>query len=150
MIASSLAGCNASHDPKPDTISDADVLMQANGYWEWESSGGFRWQRTPASVGFSRQLVFKSDGKVHIYHNRQPELQAAYQLSTGVHGNCQPPQPQPVAVPMVRYTAETQFPNSDLRTYGIALSAIDTTLYIAGLGLCVDIGAAERYRWRSK
>ncbi|OGX85912.1 hypothetical protein BEN48_13945 [Hymenobacter glacialis] len=123
--------------------------MKATGYWEWESSTTRGARLTPASVGFSRQLVFKSDGKVHIYHNRQPELQAVYRLSQEVDA-CQPPQPQPVAVPMVRYTAEAQFPNSDLRRYGIALAAADTTLYVDGVGLCTDTGAAERYRWRSK
>ncbi len=51
---------------------------------------------------------------------------------------------------MIEYMAEPQFSNNGLRTYGIALSATDTTLYIAGVGLCADIGAIERYYWRNK
>ncbi|WP_035562799.1 hypothetical protein [Hymenobacter sp. IS2118] len=145
-----ISACSTTPDPSPVILADTDVLMKANGYWEWQSSSGFRWQQTPASVGFSRQLVFKSDGKVHIYHNHQPELQAVYRLSTGVNNNCQPPQPQPVAVPMIEYTAEPQFLNNGLRTYGISVSANDSMLYITNTALCADGGAAELYHWRKK
>lgn len=140
-------GCKSNHEPQPSAeLADTDVLMHAQGYWEWERSASFRSTITPASLGFSRQLIFKKNGFVHIYHNRQPALQPAYQLSNGVLTYCAP-QPQPIAVTLVRYTAEPQVPNNDLRSYLIRLSPTDTTLNLVGEAACVDGGAYESYRW---
>ena len=149
LLLTSLAitgGCKSKTDPKPAQISDRDVLMQADGHWEWESSARMMSQLTPASIGFSRQLIFKPDGLVHIYHNRQPFIQPVYQLSYGVLSQCGA-SPQPISVPFVRYAAEPQIPNNDLRTYSIRLSPTDTTLYITGESACIDGGAYETYRW---
>ena len=50
------------NDPKPAQIADMDILIHSTGYWEWQSSISPTNQLTPASVGFSRELVFKGDG----------------------------------------------------------------------------------------
>ena len=82
-------GCKSKTEPQPSAeLADTDALMHAQGYWEWERSADFSSTVTPASLGFSRQLIFKNDGLVHIYHNRQPALQPAYQLSNGVLPRC--------------------------------------------------------------
>lgn len=135
-------GCLFKHDTQP-AISNEDILMQSNGYWQWESSGTRGTQLTPTSVGFSRELIFENDGLVHIFHNRQPAVQPAYQLSSGVLSQCN----QQTAVPLVRYTAEPKIPNNDLRTYSIRLSSTDTTLSITGAAACTDAGYNELYRW---
>ena len=142
-----VGSCNSKMESKPTQLSDWDVLLQANGYWEWEGSTTLGKTLTPTSVGFGRELIFKCDGLVHIYHNQQPALQPTYQLSAGVLSRCGI-QPQPIAVPLVRYTAESQIPNNDLRTYLIRLSPTDTTLSITGELACVDGGYYETYRWR--
>ena len=143
LLALVLGGsCRSKHDPQP-AISDADVLMQSNGYWQWESSVTLGAQLTPTGVGFSRELIFKNDGLVHIFHNHQPAIQPAYQLSSGVLSQCN----QHIAVSLVRYAAEPQIPNNELRTYRINLSPTDTTLSITGAAACVDGGYYEMYRW---
>lgn len=144
LLVSLLAAgsCKSKSDPQP-TIGDADVLMQANGYWEWVKGASLGGLLTPASVGFSRELIFKNDGFVHIFHNRQAAIQPIYQLSTSVLSQCG----QQIAVPLVRYAAEPQIPNNDLRVYSIRLSPTDTTLSITGELACVDGGSYETYRW---
>ena len=139
-------GCKSKPDPQP-IIADSDVLMQASGYWEWINSASMGGLRTPASIGFGRELVFKRDGLVHIYHNRQPFIQPAYLLSYGILSQCGA-SPQPISVPLVRYAAEPQIPNNDLRTYSIRLTPTDTTLSITGESACIDGGSYETYRWR--
>ena len=140
------AGCKSTTDPTPKQFGDADVLMRAHGYWEWESSVGLNSRLTPAVVGFSRQLTFQQDSLVHIYHNRQPFGQPPFHLSYGVLNRCGTAQ---ILFPLVRYKAESQVPNTDLRTYSIRL-ATDTTLLIAGETACVDGGLYETYRWHRK
>lgn len=137
-----VGSCKSKSDPQP-TIADTDVLMHANGYWAWESSTTLGGQITPASVGFSRELIFKSDSLVHIFHNLQATAQPTYQLSTGVLSSCG----QTIAVPLVRYVAEPQIPNNELRSYFIRLSPTDTMLSITGAAACLDGGYYELYRW---
>ena len=148
LLLSLLAAgsCKSKTDPKPAQLSDMDVLLKSNGYWQWEGSATLGSTLTPTSVGFSRELIFKGDGLVHIYHNRQPAIRPAYQLSNGVLSQCGT-NPQPIAVPLVRYAAEPQIPNNELRTYSIRLSPTDTTLDITGESACVDGGYYETYRW---
>lgn len=147
MLISLLAvvSCKSKSDPQP-AIADTDILMQSTGYWEWVSSITLGAQLTPASIGFSRELIFKNDGLLHIYHNRQPFIQPPYELSTGTLTQCGA-SPQPIILQLVRYTAEPQIPNNELRTYSIRLSPTDTTLSITGAAACMDAGYYEMYRW---
>ena len=144
-----VGSCNSDDAPKPEalTIADMDTLIQAHGYWEWESSVSMGSQLTPGSLGFTRQLIFKRDSLVHIYHNKQPFARPGYGLSRGLLSRCGQ---QQVAVPLVRYTAEPQIPNNDLRTYLIRVSSTDTTLNITGEAACVDGGYYEKYRWHRR
>ena len=144
LLVSLLAvgSCKSKSDPQP-TIADTDVLMQASGYWEWESSVSLGGRLTPASVGFSRELIFKSYGLVHIFHNHQAAIRPTYQLSTGVLSQCG----QQTTVPLVRYAAEPQIPNNELRTYLIRLTPTDTILSINGVLACTNGGSYETYRW---
>lgn len=107
VIMLAVGSCKSKSDPQP-AIADTDVLMQANGYWQWENSKTRGGQLTPASVGFSRELIFKNDGRVHIFHNRQATIQPAYRLSIGVLNLCG----QQIAAPLVNYAAEPQIPNN--------------------------------------
>ena len=103
-------------------------------------------QLTAASVGFSRELIFKTDGLVHIYHNQQPAMQPVYKLSLDVLSQCgtQPPQ---LRINLVHYTVEPQIPSNELHEYIIRLSPTDTILSIKGELACVDKGYYETYRW---
>ena len=123
-----------------------DMLLHSTGYWEWQSSASTASKLTPASVGFSRELIFKSDRLVHIYHDRQPFIQPAYIYSFGTLNQCTT-QPQPPSVILLRYIAEPQIPNNELREYVIRFSPNDTTLSINGEFACVDRGYYESYRW---
>ena len=151
LVLSLLAvgSCTSTTDPRPAerVTTDRDVLMQAQGYWEWESSISMGGSLTPTIVGFTRQLLFKSDSLVHIYHNQQLFARPGYSLSRGVLSRCGQPQ---IAVPMVRYVAEPQIPNNDLRTYLIRISPTDTTLSVIGEAACVDGGYYEQYRWHHR
>ena len=123
-----------------------DMLLQSTGYWAWQSSTGMSRQLTPASVGFSRELIFKTDGLVHINHNRQPAMQPVYKLSLDVLSQCGT-QPPPLGINLVHYTAEPQIPSDELHEYIIRLSPTDTILSIKGELACVDKGYYETYRW---
>jgi len=144
-----IGSCAVNNDPEPTglTMADMDVLVKAHGYWEWESSISMGGSLTPTAVGFTRQLVFKSDSLVHIYHNQQLFARPGYGLSQGVLSRCGQPR---LAVPLVRYMAEPQIPNNDLRTYLIRVSPTDTTLSITGEAACVDGGYYEQYRWHRR
>jgi len=144
-----VGGCKSKPqaDPEPAQLGDMDMLLHSTGYWEWQNSASMTSQLTPASVGFSRELIFKSDGLVHIYHNRQPAMQPVYKFSFGVLSQCGT-QPQPPNVILLYYTAEPQIPNNELREYLIHLSPNDTTLSINGELACVNRGYYETYRWR--
>ena len=102
-----ISSCTSNNDPKPpeSTTTNLDVLVKAHGYWEWKSSISMGSSLTPITVGFTRQLVFKSDSLVHIYHNQQLFAQPRYGLGAGLLSRCGQPQ---IAVPLVRYTAEAQ------------------------------------------
>ena len=93
-----------------------DMLLQSTGYWAWQSSTGMSRQLTPASVGFSRELIYKTDGLVHIYHNQQPAMQPVYKLSLDVLSQCGT-QPPPLGINLVHYTAEPQIPSDELHEY---------------------------------
>ena len=144
-----VSSCTSNNEPKPpeSSTADLDVLVKTHGYWEWESSVSMGSSLKPSTIGFTRQLVFKSDSLVHIYHNQQLFAQPRYDLSAGLLSRCGQPQ---ITVPLVRYTAEAQLPNNDLRTYLIQASPTDTTLSITGEAACVDGGYYENYRWHHR
>ncbi|GAB3580069.1 hypothetical protein [Hymenobacter daeguensis] len=132
--------------PKPAVVpltGGNDELARAHGYWEWLQNVRMSGTITPTETGFTRQLIFKADGHLDIYHNRQLVLKPSFALRTGLTHICV----SPVAQPLVEYTAEPQVPNDPLRRYRLNFSATDTTLTITGESNCVDGGAVEYYRW---
>lgn len=148
-------GCKSKKDPTPDPValittepfdSESDILSRSHGYWEWLRSFSVNGTITPTSVGFTRQLVFKGDGRVYINHNQQFAIQRAYVLSTSVPTRCGAQSPQS----LIKYGAEPQIKNDSLRLYRVAKSLTDTTLSIIGETACVDGGMYESYRWHRR
>ena len=83
-----------------------DALALEPGHWEWEKTAvGFNPLQTPTTVGFTRQLVFGSDGRVQIQHNRKSVKAATYTLSMGTLAGCGDAQP---AVPIIAYDADAE------------------------------------------
>ena len=146
-------GCKSKTEPQPDPAplattepfdTESDVFSRSHGYWEWINSTLLIGQITPTSVGFTRQLVFKGDSIVYIFHNQKLEMQPTYHLHAGPTRCSQPNRP------LVDFNAEPKLLNSYVRTYDITRTAADTTLRIMGEAICLDAGAIERYKWHRR
>ena len=138
----SAAGCQRRGDNVQPRSYDA--LALETGHWEWESTGYFRQQRTPATEGYTRQLVFGSDGSVLIQHDSKLNKKRPYTLSMGPLASCGTSQ---TAVPIITYETDSDLPNNDRKTYTITKSPTGQSLTLVGEGACVDAGAFESYRW---
>ncbi|MBC8084496.1 MAG: hypothetical protein H7Z21_14960 [Hymenobacter sp.] len=140
----SLTACK----PDEDSLSPAgyDTLAQDIGYWEWQSNQTRGSLLTPATVGFSRQLLFDTNNQLTIYHDGQVYSQVPFQLSVGLRPSCGSPQS---AVPLVLYTAEPQIWNDDLKTYWVEVTPTGQTLHLEGAAACVDAGQHEAYVWHA-
>ncbi|MGI4864877.1 MAG: hypothetical protein ACRYFZ_13215 [Janthinobacterium lividum] len=121
-----------------------DALALETGHWEWESTGYFRQQHTPATEGYTRQLVFSSDGNVLIQHDGKLNKKRPYTLSMGTLPSCGASQ---TVLPIITYETDSDLPNNDRKTYTITKSPTSQSLALAGEGACVDAGAYETYRW---
>lgn len=133
-------GCKHDADVRP---SEYDVLAQATGHWEWESTGYQSGLRTPASVGFTRQVIFGAGGQLTVRRGGQADYRASYRLSrgpscAGLPGN---------DVPLVVFPNEKDLPNNDEKSYSIAQQNGRQDLYLVGVGACFDGGAFETYHW---
>ena len=138
----SAAGCQRrGDDVQPNNY---DALALETGHWEWESTSYFRQQRTPATEGYTRQLVFTADGNVLIQHDHKLNKKRAYTLSMGPLPSCGTPQ---AAVPIITYETDSDLPNNDRKTYSIIKSPTGQSLTLVGEAACVDGGAYEAYRW---
>ena len=136
----SAAGCQRTGDEVQPRSYDA--LALETGHWEWESTGRQGGLQTPATVGFTRQLVFGADGQVLIQHDGKLNKKPAYTLSMGLA--CAQPQ---VSVPRIAFETDSDVPNSNDKTYTITKSSTGQTLTLAGIAVCVDAGATELYHW---
>ncbi|MFD1467213.1 hypothetical protein ACFQ48_03175 [Hymenobacter caeli] len=133
-------GCKHDTDTAPVGY---DTLAGATGHWEWDRSiYGFASPRTPASVGFTRQLVFAADGQLAVKRNGQNYYQTGYQRSVGTGGPCASPN-----APVVTFTSENGLPNSDAKAYGVEQQNGQRTLYLNGAATCLDGDAYETYHW---
>jgi hypothetical protein len=131
--------CQTDADVRPASY---DALALATGHWEWESSAYQGGLQTPASLGFTRQVVFGPTGQLTVHRRGQADYRTTYQLSMGV------PQPCGAApVPLVTYTSEPDLANTDAKLYTLTQRASQQVLIIAGEALCLDGGAVETYRW---
>ncbi len=137
----SATGCHSIGDEVQPRHYDA--LALETGHWEWDASTlGWTGKRTPASMGFTRQLVFSADGYVLIQHNGKLNKQTSYQLSMGNLSKCSTQQ-----VPIIAYKTDSDVPNNDRKTYSISKTDTGQQLSLVGEDACVDGGAYETYHW---
>lgn len=143
-------GCKSKTEPQPEQPvgaatepfdSESDILSRSHGYWEWVSSTGLAFRATPASVGYTRQLLFKSDSVLYVSHNQQLEIHPFYHLHAG------PSHCSSTSLPLVDFDAEPQIRNNRVRDYKIYRTPTDTTLRLIGEWTCVDGGNIETYKW---
>jgi hypothetical protein len=137
----SVTGCQSIGDEVQPRNYDA--LALETGHWEWDASTlGWAGRRTPASMGFTRQLVFSADGKVLIQHDGKLNKRTSYQLSMGDLQKCSIKQ-----VPIITFETDSDVPNNDRKTYSITKSIEGQQLTLVGEDACVDGGAYETYHW---
>jgi glucose/arabinose dehydrogenase len=138
----SATGCQREGDEVQP--SGYDALALETGHWEWESTAYRAGRRTPATEGFTRQLVFGADKQLIIQHGKRFNKKITYALSMGTLANC------PAAtstVPIIRYETDSDLPNNDRKTYNIIQTATSQSLVLIGEDACIDAGATETYRW---
>lgn len=137
----SVTGCQSIGDEVQPRNYDA--LALETGHWEWDASVlGWSGRRTPAIMGFTRQLVFSADGKVLIQHDGKLNKRTSYQLSMGDLVKCSTKQ-----VPIITFETDSDLPNNDRKTYSITKSIEGQQLTLIGEDACVDGGAYETYHW---
>ena len=138
------SGCqHKDTDPQP---ANYDELALDTGHWEWDRSTlGWAGNRTPATEGYSRQLVFGTGGQLLLRRSGQANYRTPYQLSMGVLPRCGFGQQR---FPIITYsTNEETLPNDDRKTYSIEQQNGQQMLRIDGESACVDGGAYEMYHW---
>jgi len=138
-----LAGCQRDGDIQP---AHYDELALATGHWEWDRSTlGWAGNRSPATEGYTRQLVFEPGGQLLLRRSGQADYRTSYQLSMGPLPRCGYGQAN---FPLMTYaTNEEKLPNNDLKTYTITQQNGQQLLSITGEAACVDGGAYETYHW---
>jgi hypothetical protein len=137
----SVTGCQSIGDEVQPRNYDA--LALETGHWEWDATVlGWAGRRTPATMGFTRQLVFSADGKVLIQHDGKLNKRTSYQLSMGDLQKCSIKQ-----VPIITFETDSDLPNNDRKTYSITKSIEGQQLTLIGEYACVDGGAYETYHW---
>jgi hypothetical protein len=136
----SVTGCQSIGDEVQPRNYDA--LALENGHWEWEKTIiGFSPVQTPVTVGFTRQLVFESDGHVSIQHNRKRAKTPGYTLSMGTLAGCGAAQP---AVPIIAYDNDPEVKTGmggNRKAYTVSKSGVDQYLFLTYDYACVDGGA---------
>ncbi|TPG65895.1 hypothetical protein [Hymenobacter nivis] len=134
-------GCKHDTDAEPTSTSTSyDVLAKGAGHWEWDSSAfGFAGTRTPATVGFTRQLVFGEGNVLNVKRNGKQYYQTSYQLSTRTSATA--------SEPLVTYVNETDLYNNDVKAYTLSQQNGRQTLVLMGEQVPVDGGAFETYHW---
>lgn len=132
-------GCHTDADIRP---AHYDALALATGHWEWDNSAYQGGLRTPATLGFSRQVVFGADGWLVVSRSGRNDYRTTYQFSMGT--------PQPCGgapVPLVSYASEPELGNNTVKLYTLSQEAGRPVLTIVGEAMCVDGGAMETYHW---
>ena len=136
-----ITGCKHDADVQPASTSTSyDVLAKGSGHWEWDSSAfGFAGARTPATTGFTRQLVFGAGNVLNVKRNGQQYYQTSYQLSTRTSATA--------SEPLITYTNEADLYNNDVKVYTLGQQNGRQTLILMGEQVPVDGGAFETYHW---
>ncbi|QKG56940.1 hypothetical protein GKZ68_10050 [Hymenobacter sp. BRD128] len=144
LLSAALAtGCQREADIRP---SSYDELALDTGHWEWDvSTLGWAGNRTPATEGYTRQLVFGAGGQLLLRRSGQGDVRTSYQLSMGQLPRCGTNQAN---FPIVTYsTGEEKLPNNERKTYTISQQNGLQVLHITGEDACFDGGAYETYHW---
>jgi hypothetical protein len=139
FVLLAVSGCQQEDEIQPISY---DALALGTGHWEWESTAYMGGKRTPATQGFTRQLLFGANGQLSIYHSNRLNKQTAYVLSMGT--TCSPSQPP---VPIITYETDSDVPNNDRKSYTIIKTATGQSLSLVGEAACADAGAYETYHW---
>lgn len=134
-VALFLAGCQRDADEvRP---RDYDILALDTGHWEWERTSYFGPQYTPATEGYSRQLVFKATNQLAVRRSSQSDLSVGYRLAVG-----------PGGLPTITYhTGEDKLGNNDVKYYSISQQNGQQILQLVGEGAAYDAGGYEQYHW---
>lgn len=135
-----LNSCKTDTDLRP---ANYDELAMATGHWEWDRSVlGFTYAKTPASLGYSRQLTFGPDHHLLLRRKGQADYATTYQLMTYT------PPGGTKSLPALRFdTAETELPTSSLRYYDLSQQNGQQTLTLVGERAALDADAIETYHW---
>lgn len=147
LLAISLAlvvtGCQTDADVRP---ANYDELAMATGHWEWDvSTLGWAGNRTPATEGYTRQLVFGHSNQLVLRRSGQPDYTTSYQLSMGPLPSCGT---GTRSFPIVTFsTGESRLPTNERKTYTISQEHERQVLRLDGELACVDGGAYETYHW---
>jgi len=137
----SATGCHREGDEVQP--SGYDALALEAGHWEWESTAYRTGRRTPATEGFTRQLVFGADKQVVIQHDRRLNKKTPYALAMGTLPSCGTSS----TVPIITYETDSDLPNNDVKMYSITRTPTGQILSLTGASACVDAGAFETYHW---
>ncbi len=141
LLFAALAGAACKHDA--DTRpAGYDILAEATGHWEWESTAYQSGPRTPASMGFTRQVVFGDGGHLTVRRSGQADYLTTYKLSQGPNGPC-----VGTNDPLVTFASEKDLANNDTKIYRLSQQNSQRQLLLVGVGACFDFGAFETYRW---
>ncbi|AMR26807.1 hypothetical protein A0257_06570 [Hymenobacter psoromatis] len=142
-VSQLAAGCQHDADIRP---SNYDELALGTGHWEWDHSTlGWAGNRSPATEGYTRQLVFGTGGQLLLRRSGQSDYRTSYQLSMGPLPRCGYKQ---ASFPLITYsTSEEKLPNNERKTYAINQQSGQQVLSITGEDACVDGGAYETYHW---
>jgi hypothetical protein len=131
----SLTGCdNDSDEVRP---ANYDILAMETGHWEWEKTTYFGPQYTPATEGYTRQLIFTANDQLVLRRTNQSDQRISYRLSVGSGGS-----------PTVTFnTNEGKLTNNDVKYYRITQQNDQQTLQLTGEEAYRDAGGYETYHW---
>lgn len=135
-----LSSCQKEADIRP---ANYDELAMATGHWEWDRSVlGFTYNKTPASVGYMRQLVFGPDHRLLLRRSGRADYATTYQLTTYT------PPGATKSLPALRFdTAEPELPTGSLRYYDLSQQNGQQLLTLIGERAALDADAIETYHW---
>lgn len=137
------AGCHS--EVEAPRATGRDELALATGHWEWDRTViGFGPVRSPATLGYTRQLVVEPGGQVVIGHNGKVVKTTTYQLSMGTLAGCGPGQQN---TPIITFEPDAGSGSSTRKAYSVDTHNGPLRLDFTGDYACVDGGAYEEYHW---
>jgi hypothetical protein len=114
-----------------------DVLAMDTGHWEWERTAYFGPAYTPATEGYTRQLIFGANDRLILRRSDQADQTISYRLAVGAGGS-----------PTVTFsTKEDKLANNDVKYYTLKQQTSQQLLLLTGEKALVDAGGYETYHW---